>query len=195
MSGQVYVRGHVLYTLFRLEKQCGWLTSRPTLFWTPRLEPGAVASIEHTAYPRFKAVLSAQELQTLYAPTEEEREFVATSARTDPQHLTLLTLFTQEVDWDVIERHWHDMMQVVLSIQVGTVLPSMLLQKLGVYSRQSSLDKAFSELGRVERTLFLLESVSNATLRRHTGIAYRGSGRARETDQVSGFNRERHHVA
>jgi TnpA family transposase len=33
----------------------------------------------------------------------------------------------------------------------------MLLQKLGVYSRQSSLYKAFRELGRVERTLFLLE--------------------------------------
>jgi hypothetical protein len=92
MSGKVYVRGHVLYTLFRLEKQCGWLASRPTLFWTPRLEPGAVASIERTAYPRFKAALSAQELQTLYAPTEEEREFVATYARTDTQQLTLLTL-------------------------------------------------------------------------------------------------------
>jgi TnpA family transposase len=57
------------------------------------------------------------------------------------------------------------MMQVVLSIQAGTVLPSMLLQKLGVYSRQSSLYKAFSELGRVERTLFLLEYMSDATLR------------------------------
>jgi TnpA family transposase len=74
-------------------------------------------------------------------------------------------LFTQVVDWDLIERHWHDMMQVVLSIQAGTVLPSMLLQKLGVYSRQSSLYKAFSELGRVERTRFLLEYMSNTTLR------------------------------
>ena len=51
-----------------------------------------MASIERTAYPRFKATLSAQELQTLYAPTEEEREFVATHARTDTQQLTLLTL-------------------------------------------------------------------------------------------------------
>ena len=42
-------------------------------------------------------------------------------------------LFTQVVDWEVIERHWYDMMQVVLSIQAGTVLPSML-QKLGVYA-------------------------------------------------------------
>ena len=51
-----------------------------------------MASIERTAYPRFKATLSAQELQTLYAPTEEEREFVATHARNATQQLTLLTL-------------------------------------------------------------------------------------------------------
>jgi hypothetical protein len=94
MSGKVYVRGHVLYTLLRLEKQWEGLVSQPTLFWTPRLEPGAVASIERTAYPRFKAALSAQELQTLYAPTEEEREFVATHTRTDTPPLTLLTLLT-----------------------------------------------------------------------------------------------------
>jgi len=50
-----------------------------------------MASIERTAYPRFKATLSAQELQTLYAPTEEERDFVATHARNTIQQLTLLT--------------------------------------------------------------------------------------------------------
>ena len=51
-----------------------------------------MASIERTAYPRFTASLSAQELQTLYAPTEEERDFVTTHARTGMQQLTLLTL-------------------------------------------------------------------------------------------------------
>jgi Domain of unknown function (DUF4158) len=51
-----------------------------------------MASLERTAYPRFKAALSAQELQTLYAPTEEERAFVAAYTRTDPQQLTLLAL-------------------------------------------------------------------------------------------------------
>jgi TnpA family transposase len=76
-------------------------------------------------------------------------------------------LFTGVVDWDLLERHWQDMMQVVLSIQAGHVLPSMLLQKLGVYSRRSSLYKAFSELGRVERTLFLLDYMSNADMRQH----------------------------
>ncbi len=41
------------------------------------------------------------------------------------------SLFTREIDWKLIETHWQDMMQVVLSIQAGLVLPSMLLRKLG----------------------------------------------------------------
>jgi hypothetical protein len=69
-------------------------------------------------------------------------------------------LLAQVVDWDLIERHGQEMMQVVLSIQASRVLPSMLLQKLGVYSRRNALYKAFCELGRVERTIFLLESMS-----------------------------------
>ena len=76
-------------------------------------------------------------------------------------------MFTGVLDWDLIERYWQDMMQVVLSIQAGQVLPSMLLQKLGVYSRRGSLYQAFSELGRVERTLFLLDYMSNADMRQH----------------------------
>ena len=36
------------------------------------------------------------------------------------------------------------MKQVVLSIQAGKVLPSMLLQRLGVYSRKNTLYKAFT---------------------------------------------------
>jgi hypothetical protein len=51
-----------------------------------------MAAIERTAYPRFKATLSAQELQPLYAPTAEERDCVAMHARSAPQQLTWLTL-------------------------------------------------------------------------------------------------------
>jgi TnpA family transposase len=93
------------------------------------------------------------------------------------QHIN--ALFTQVVDWDLIERHWQDMMQVVLSIQAGQVLPSTLLQKLGVYSRKSSLYKAFSELGRVERTLFLLDYMSNAQMRQQIRA---------ETTKVESYN-------
>jgi len=88
-------------------------------------------------------------------------------------------LLTQVVDWELIERYWQDMMQVVLSIQAGKVLPSMLLQRLGVYSRRNNLYKAFSELGRVERTIFLLEYMSDSTMRQHIRA---------ETTKVESYN-------
>jgi TnpA family transposase len=75
-------------------------------------------------------------------------------------------LFSKTIDWSLIETHWQDMMQVVLSIQAGKVLPSMLLRKLGSHNRQNKLYCAFRELGRVERTLFLLRYVSEADFRK-----------------------------
>ena len=45
-------------------------------------------------------------------------------------------------------------------------MPSMLLRKLGTYNRRSRLYRAFRELGRVERTLFLLRFISSVEIRR-----------------------------
>ena len=75
-------------------------------------------------------------------------------------------LFGGEIDWNVIATHARDMLQVGLSIQAGRVMPSMLLRKLGSYNRNSLLYRAFRELGRVERTLFLLSYISNTEIRR-----------------------------
>jgi TnpA family transposase len=80
------------------------------------------------------------------------------------QHID--ALFGGEIDWDLIATHARDMIQVALSIQAGRVMPSMLLRKLGTYSRRSLLYRAFRELGRVERTLFLLRFVSSVEIRR-----------------------------
>jgi TnpA family transposase len=74
-------------------------------------------------------------------------------------------LLTKTVDWSLIEMHWQDMMQVVLSIQAGKVLPSMLLRKLNSHNRKNKLYRAFRELGRVIRTLFLLRYVSEGEFR------------------------------
>jgi TnpA family transposase len=45
-------------------------------------------------------------------------------------------LFSEAIDWPLIEAHYHDMMQVVLSIQAGRVPPSMLLKRLGVKNKR-----------------------------------------------------------
>ena len=74
-------------------------------------------------------------------------------------------LFTDVPDWGYIEHHVRDMLQVVLSIQAGMVLPSMLLQKLSTRSRKNKLYRAFREFGRVRRTIFLLSFISDADFR------------------------------
>ena len=56
-------------------------------------------------------------------------------------------LFTDDADWDLIATYARDMIQVVLSIQAGRVMPSMLLRRLGTYNRRSLLYRAFRELG------------------------------------------------
>jgi TnpA family transposase len=89
----------------------------------------------------------------------------------DSQYQHIDSLFTQVIDWKLIETHWQDLLQVVLSIQAGKVLPSMLLQKLGSYSRQNRLSQAFRELGCAARTLFLLEYISDPLLRQYIQAA------------------------
>lgn len=74
-------------------------------------------------------------------------------------------LFTDTIKWKLIHTHWKDLMQVVISIQKGKVLPSMILQKLGTDNRKNKLYKAFRELGRVIRTIFLLQYVNSTEIR------------------------------
>jgi len=93
------------------------------------------------------------------------------------QHID--TLFSEVIDWHLIERHWQDMMQVALSIQAGKILPSMLLRKLGSHNRKNKLYRAFRELGRVVRTLFLLRYISEADLRQTIRA---------ETTKIESFN-------
>lgn len=91
--------------------------------------------------------------------------FYRPDKETKYQHID--SLFTRTINWQLIETHWQDLMQVILSIQAGTVLPSTLLQRLGSHSRQSKLYQAFREVGRVVRTMFLLKFISNTPLRAH----------------------------
>jgi Tn3 transposase DDE domain len=59
------------------------------------------------------------------------------------------------------------LLQVALSIKAGTISSAQLLRRLGSYSRRNRLYQAFRELGRVVRTVFLLEYLNDAPLREH----------------------------
>ena len=58
------------------------------------------------------------------------------------------------------------------SLKAGIVAPSVMLRKLAAYRRQNQLDLALQELGRIERTLFMLDWLESPELRRrcHAGL-------------------------
>lgn len=74
-------------------------------------------------------------------------------------------LFSETIDWALIETHFRDMLRVVLSIKAGRISASTILRRLGTYSRKNRLYQAFCELGRVIRTGFLLRYISDQELR------------------------------
>jgi TnpA family transposase len=71
-----------------------------------------------------------------------------------------------------IRLHWDEILRLAASIKQGTVTASLMLRKLGSYPRQNGLAVALRELGRVERTLFILDWLQNVELRRrvHAGL-------------------------
>jgi TnpA family transposase len=90
---------------------------------------------------------------------------------TDCRYAHIDSLFGEAVDWGLIETHWQDLLRVVLSIKAGKVSSAVLLRKLGNYSRKNRLYQAFRELGRVVRTVFLLQFVSDPALRENITAA------------------------
>ena len=80
------------------------------------------------------------------------------------RYLHIDSLFNTQAEWHLIETMLPDMLRVALSIKAGTIRPSTILRRLATYSRKNKLYFAFRELGRVVRTIFLLQYVSDLEL-------------------------------
>lgn len=57
-------------------------------------------------------------------------------------------------------------MRLAHSLREGTVSASLIMGKLSSYSRQNSLATALREMGRIEKTIFILNYISDEALRR-----------------------------
>ncbi|CAO3383320.1 Tn3 family transposase [Azospirillum argentinense] len=84
----------------------------------------------------------------------------------------LLPLLGRRIKVDVIREHWDEVVRLVASLKTGAVAPSTMLKKLAAYERQNQLDLALQELGRIERTFFMLDWLESPELRRrcHAGL-------------------------
>ena len=111
-----------------------------------------------------------------------------------PQRLTGLT--GNKIREDVIVRNWPDILRIAATLASGALPPSRLLRKFAAYPRQHELAVTLREIGRVERTLFIVDWLLDADMqgRANTGLNRpeqgRGSSRPQERapDRAPGRN-------
>lgn len=70
------------------------------------------------------------------------------------------------VDEKLIVAHWNELLRLATSVRTGAASASLLLKRLGAYPRQNGLAMALREIGRIERTLFMLDWLEMPALRR-----------------------------
>mgnify|MGYP001189976446 FL=1 len=70
----------------------------------------------------------------------------------------------------LIAANWPDILRSVATMASGAIPPSQLLRKFASYPRQHELAVALREIGRVERTLFIIDWLLDADMQRRAQI-------------------------
>lgn len=70
----------------------------------------------------------------------------------------------------LIAANWPDILRSAATMATGVMPPSQLLRKFAAYPRQHELAVALREIGRVERTLFIVEWLLDADMQRRAQI-------------------------
>ena len=83
-------------------------------------------------------------------------------------HAALGAMIGGNIDFRVIGDNWDETLRLAASIKAGTVAPSVLMKRLAAYPKQNALARTIREIGRLERTLFTLDWISDPALRRRT---------------------------
>ena len=93
----------------------------------------------------------------------DRRLYVADGRAT---YVALTPMVGGTVDFRVIGANWDETLRLAASIKAGTVAPSAMMRRLAAYPKQNALAKTLREIGRLERTLFTLDWISDPALRR-----------------------------
>ena len=66
--------------------------------------------------------------------------------------------------------NWPDILRLGATLAAGTVAPSLILRKLAAYPRRNDLAAALREIGRIERTLFMIDWALDPDMQRRAQI-------------------------
>tara|TARA_R110002012_G_scaffold23596_3_gene79941 strand:- start:3155 stop:6043 length:2889 start_codon:yes stop_codon:yes gene_type:complete len=70
----------------------------------------------------------------------------------------------------LIASNWPDILRIAATMTAGTIAPSQILRKLASYPRQNDLAVALREVGRLERSLFMIDWLLNTDMQRRVQI-------------------------
>lgn len=90
--------------------------------------------------------------------------------RIDPHadYRDLNILAKQRVNLDRITPHWDDVLRLIGSLKLGLVPAMGIMRTLQVDERPTSLAQAIAEIGRIEKTIHVLNFIDDEALRRTT---------------------------
>ena len=86
----------------------------------------------------------------------------------------------------LVRTQWEEIPRLAASIRHGTVAASLIIRKLASYPSQNSVQTALREIGRIERSLLMLEWMKDPELRRRVQVGL-NKGRARNALARAGF--------
>jgi len=84
----------------------------------------------------------------------------------------LQPILTRPINWQLIERHYDEMIKYATALRLGTAEADAILKRFSRHSPQHPTYRALAELGKVVKTIFLCRYLSDEELRReiHDGI-------------------------
>ncbi|QSW21480.1 Tn3 family transposase [Clostridium gasigenes] len=85
---------------------------------------------------------------------------------TEEFYKTIKDIVKGRINVKSITDDYESVLKLAHSIFIGKVSASLILEKLGSYSRKNSMAKALREMGKIEKTMFILEYISDKNFRR-----------------------------
>lgn len=88
-----------------------------------------------------------------------------------------------------IQQQWPDIIRLIASVITHRVVPSEILRQLASFPRQNELAIALREIGRIERTLFILTWISSVSLQRRAQMGLNKGEAHHALKRALNFNR------
>jgi len=105
-------------------------------------------------------------------------------------HPTLAPLIGGKLNLKLLGTQCEEILRLAASIRHGTVTASLIIRKLASYPRQNSLHTALREVGRIERSLFMLEWMKDPELRRRVQVGLNKGEAKNAIARAVFFNRQ-----